>query len=54
LARKNCTVGFINTSELVSYLKSNFGTDRISTIINTLKSVEYLFIDDIGAENISD
>lgn len=54
LAHKNHSVGFINTSDLVSYLKRSFGTGKIDKIINTLKNVEYLFIDDVGAENISD
>ena len=50
LARKNCTVGFVNTSELESYLKQNFGTNKIEETTNMLKDVQYLFIDDIGAE----
>ena len=54
LAKKNCTVGFVNTSELVSHLQQNFGTNKIESIVNTLKNVEYLFIDDIGAETISE
>ena len=54
LAQKGCTVGFVNTSELISYFKRNFNTNNVDKIINILKSVEYLFIDDIGAESISD
>ena len=48
------TVAFVNTSELESYLKQNFGTSKIEETTNMLKYVQYLFIDDIGAETISE
>ena len=54
LAQKNKKVGFINLSNLVSTLKSYFNKENgYEHIISMLKKVEYLFIDDIGSENIT-
>lgn len=54
LAQKNKKVGFINISNLVSTLKSYFNKENgYEHIILMLKKVEYLFIDDIGSENIT-
>lgn len=54
LAEKDKKVGFINISNLVSTLKSYFNKENgYDHIILMLKKVEYLFIDDIGSENIT-
>ena len=54
LAEKNKKVGFINISNLVSTLKSYFNKESgYDHVLSILKKVEYLFIDDIGSENIT-
>lgn len=54
LAEKGFKIGFINTSNLLSEVKSTFGTDvNHHEILDMLQEVEYLFLDDIGAEKIS-
>lgn len=54
LAENGKKVGFINVSNLVSKIKLTFNTtDSSETILNDLQEVDYLFVDDIGAEKIS-
>ena len=56
LAEKGKKVGFINVSNLIQVIKSTFNkitSSQSITILKTLQNVEYLFIDDIGAEKIS-
>lgn len=54
LAENGKKVGFINVSNLVSKIKLTFNTTESSeTILNNLQTVDYLFVDDIGAEKIS-
>lgn len=56
LAELGKEIAFVNLSSLSSKLKSAFSTssDKISYIIGLLKHVEFLFIDDIGAEQITE
>ncbi|WKX02700.1 ATP-binding protein [Candidatus Mycoplasma mahonii] len=54
LAKMGKKVGMVNLSELSTKIKSTFsGPETYGVIVNDLKNVEYLFIDDIGAESIS-
>ncbi|NQZ65707.1 MAG: ATP-binding protein [Mycoplasmatales bacterium] len=55
LAENDKKIGFINLSKLTSILKGTFGSDNDEylEIFRTLTKVEYLFIDDIGAEKIT-
>lgn len=57
LAERNRKVGFISVPTLISLFQTAFSKssqeDMKQEIINTLKFVDYLFIDDIGAESIS-
>ncbi len=57
LAEKGRKVGFVSTSTLVSLFQTVFSkasTDETKhEIMETLKKVDYLFIDDIGGESIS-
>lgn len=52
---KSQTVAFINTSELYSFLKANFKDpdNKNADIIDKMKKVDVLLLDDIGAEPIS-
>ncbi|MBN3534616.1 DnaA ATPase domain-containing protein [Mycoplasma procyoni] len=53
--QKNKTVAFLNASEMCNYFLSSIGDDKVSIndVIEKLKKVDFLFIDDIGAEKIS-
>lgn len=55
LAEQGKQIGFVNSSTLVQKVKSTFGGsgDEYDEMANLLKEVDYLFIDDIGAEPIS-
>ena len=56
LAEAGKEIAFVNLSTLASKLKSSFASssEKISYIIDILKEVEFLFIDDIGAEQITE
>lgn len=55
LAEKGRKVGFFNTATLVSLFQTVFksANDEKQEIMDVLKKVDYLFIDDIGSESIS-
>ena len=54
LAEKGKKVGFISVPDLVSKVKGTFDSNaKYETLAQTLKTVEYLFVDDIGAEVVS-
>lgn len=57
LAEKGRQIGFVPAHQLVSIFQKSFGSnandDSKESIIETLKKVDYLFIDDIGSESIS-
>lgn len=56
LAEQGKKVGFINTSTLVQKVKTTFSATAegmYDDVVEQLKNVDYLFIDDIGAEPIS-
>lgn len=57
LAERNRKIGFISAPSLISLFQAAFSKssqeDMKQEIIDTLKKVDYLFIDDIGAESIS-
>lgn len=54
LAEKGKKVGFISVPDLVSKVKGTFDSNaKYETLAQTLKTVDYLFVDDIGAEVIS-
>ena len=53
LALKGKKVGIINLSTLSQKVKSSFSNGGYENIIEMLKNVEYLFLDDIGAESVS-
>ena len=54
LAEEGNKVGFISVPTLVSKVKGTFNSnEKYERLANTLKTVDYLFIDDIGAEVIS-
>lgn len=54
LAENGSTIGFITLPSFVGYIKTKFGNASSYTeVVNTLKEVDFLFIDDIGAEQIS-
>lgn len=57
LAERNRKVGFINTSTLVSLFQTAFSKgssdETKQDLMDSLKKVDYLFIDDIGGESIS-
>lgn len=57
LAERNRKIGFISAPTLISLFQTAFSKssqeDMKQEIIDTLKAVDYLFIDDIGAESIS-
>lgn len=52
---KTQTVAFVNTTELYTFLKSNFGEteNKVGSIVEKMKHVQLLILDDIGAEPIS-
>ncbi|CAM9138432.1 ATP-binding protein [Mycoplasma marinum] len=52
LAKSGQKVAFLNVAELVSIMKSKFKTGTES-FVEKLKTVENLFLDDIGAETIT-
>lgn len=56
LAETGKEVAFINLSSLASKLKASFSnaSGKQEYIMNILKNVEYLFLDDIGAEQITE
>ena len=56
IAEKGNDIAFVNLSFLASKLKSSFSnsSEKISYIINILKEVPFLFIDDIGSEQITE
>lgn len=52
--KKNHSVAFVNSAQLISELKLGFNEGNMNdSIINTLKKVDVLFIDDIGGENVT-
>lgn len=51
LAENGYSIGFMPVQEIVSTMKDNFEIKQ--EIINTLKNVDILFLDDIGSETIS-
>ena len=54
LAEHDKNVAFANVSELMSKIKNTFNSDsNQEELLDTLKTVDYLFLDDIGAENIA-
>ena len=56
LAEKGCEVGFVNVSTLANKIKTTFSSDsktEQATLVKQLEEVDYLFLDDIGAEKIS-
>jgi len=56
LAEKGNEVAFVNLSSLSSKIKESFGdtTGKQERIVSVIKNVEFLFIDDIGAEQITE
>ena len=56
LAEKGHEVGFINVSILANKVKTTFSSNiktEQATLMKQLEEVDYLFLDDIGAEKIS-
>lgn len=53
LARKGIESLIIYFPDLVVELKSSIGTSRLEELINYLKSVDVLFLDDLGSENMT-
>jgi DNA replication protein DnaC len=57
IANKIASLGhkvvFINTVDLVAFLKNNFQTG-IDKFLQELKVVDYLFLDDVGSETVSE
>lgn len=54
LALKNIPCGFINVPYLIAELKEQFASnDKKSDIIQQLKTVDVLVLDDIGGENVT-
>ncbi|NQZ28880.1 MAG: ATP-binding protein [Mycoplasmatales bacterium] len=52
LAKSGHKVAFLNVAELVSIIKSKFKTGY-EEFLEDLRTVDYLFLDDIGAETIT-
>lgn len=54
LAEQGKQIGFINLSTLVQKVKASFSSETgYDDVVELLKNVDYLFIDDIGAEPIT-
>ncbi|ADK69724.1 ATP-binding protein [Mycoplasma mycoides subsp. mycoides] len=55
LASKNKTVIFSTLRSLIDKLKESFNSSEINslTLIKKIKTVDFLFLDDIGGENLS-
>lgn len=53
LARKGIESLIIYFPDLVVELKNSIGTPRLEELINYLKSVDVLFLDDLGSENMT-
>ena len=53
LARKNISCLLIYFPDLVSDLKNAIGTTRFESLINMLKTVDVLMLDDLGSENMT-
>lgn len=55
MAEKGKKVAYVNLSNLVLKVKETFGEENLSssTLLKRLIEVEYLFIDDIGAEKVT-
>lgn len=53
LAKNNIKCLLIYFPDLVSDLKMAFGTDRLPNLINMLKSIDVLMLDDLGSENLT-
>ena len=51
LTQKGIKVLFVYYPDLVRQIKSMIGTPEMEKLINKLKTVEVLFLDDLGAEN---
>lgn len=51
LTLKGIKVLFVYYPDLVRHIKSLIGTSEMEKLINKLKTVEVLFLDDLGAEN---
>lgn len=52
-ASKGIPCAFINVPTLIVELKEQFSQDNKSNILNELKSVDILVLDDIGGENVT-
>lgn len=53
LARKNISCLLIYFPDLVSDLKNAIGSTRFESLINMLKTVDVLMLDDLGSENMT-
>lgn len=54
VAEHNREIGYVLLPDLVNYIKKTFGNnDEYENIKELLKNIDFLFIDDIGAESIS-
>ncbi len=53
LAKKNISCLLIYFPDLVVDLKNAIGTPRFESLINMLKSIEVLMLDDLGSENMT-
>lgn len=53
LAKNNIKCLLIYFPDLVSDIKTAFGTDRLPNLINMLKSIDVLMLDDLGSENLT-
>ena len=53
LSSKGIPCAFINVPTLIVELKEQFSQDNKSNILNELKSVDILVLDDIGGENVT-
>lgn len=53
LAKKNISCLLIYFPDLVSDLKNAIGTSRFEAVINMLRTVDVLMLDDLGSENMT-
>lgn len=53
LAKNNIKSLLIYFPDLVSDIKMAIGTDRLAELINMLKSIDVLMLDDLGSENLT-
>lgn len=53
LASRNISCLLIYFPDLVSDLKTAIGTDRLSNLVNMLKTIDVLMLDDFGSENLT-